>query len=118
MIRNTVANTICIIGAISSLVCGVYLIHFTATVFVKQKDIRIIELFTEVYCKEFPKWYDRERVLSTIELSFVSTGLIISYSFLVYNIKKYFKDHMILEVKSLSILFGSFMIAYTLRTFY
>ena len=56
--------------------------------------------------------------MSVSELACVSLGLMIAYSFLVYNIKTYFKEHMILEIKSLSILFASFMIAYLLRTAY
>ena len=56
--------------------------------------------------------------MSVSELALVSIGLIIAYGFLVYNIKKYFKDNMILEIKSLTILFASFMIAYFLRTIY
>ena len=56
--------------------------------------------------------------MSTTELSFISIGLILAYAFLIYNIKKYFKEHMILEVKSLTILFASFMLAYLCRTFY
>ena len=108
----------CITGALSSFACGSYLMAFTHNVFRTNQDVKILDLYNDVYCEEFPKWYNLERIMSTIELACVSLGLIISYCFLIYKIKKYFRDHMILEVKSLSILFASFMLAYTLRTFY
>ena len=67
----------------------------------------IVVLYEQVYCVEVAKWYQLERRMSVSELSIVSVALIITYVILVYNIKRYFKDHMILEIKSLSILFAS-----------
>ena len=71
-----------------------------------------------IFCIGFPKWFDLERKMSVSELAFVTAGLIAAYTFLIYNIKTHFKDRVILEVKSLTFLFASFMMAYCLRIFY
>ena len=48
----------------------------------------------------------------------LSGGLIVAFSVLVYNIKKYYKDKMHTEMMWLSILFAVFLVSYGLRTGY
>ena len=48
----------------------------------------------------------------------LSFGLVVSFSILIHNIRKYYKGKMIVEMRWLSILFGVFSICYTLRAVY
>ena len=116
--RSLIANLFCFLGALSCYSCGSYLLYYTFTTLRGYDKIGLELIYTEVLCKAFPEWFDIERRMSVTELSIVTVGLVIAYSFLIYNIRKYFKDYMILEIKSLSFLFASFMMAYCLRTFY
>ena len=45
-------------------------------------------------------------------------GLTVNFCFLVYYINKYFKSHMKSEMRRLSVLFGTFTVAYFLRFIY
>lgn len=45
----------------------------------------------------------------------VSLGLITTYAVLIYNMCKYFREQMRTEIKRLTILFASFIMAYVLR---
>ena len=64
------------------------------------------------------KFYDEQSVYSCVILSVVTTGLIGAYIILVYHIRKYFKDQMVLEMSRLTVLFAIFCVCYGLRTFY
>ena len=51
-------------------------------------------------------------------LSIVIFGLILSYSVLIYKIKKYYYENMKVEYRRITILFASFNISYVLRLAY
>ena len=47
-----------------------------------------------------------------------SVGLITAYIVLIYNMGKYFKEQMRNEMRRLTVLFASFVLAYFLRSLY
>ena len=47
-----------------------------------------------------------------------SVGLITAYVVLIYNMRKYFKEQMRNEMRRLTVLFASFVLAYLLRSLY
>ena len=63
-------------------------------------------------------YWDKNGLASTILLSILTVCFIISFSILLYNIKKYYKGKMSIEMQWLSILFAVFGISYGLRTGY
>ena len=117
-IRNVISNTVCVAGGLSSIACGAYLLYWTLTAYTGYTKINVETIYSVFLCKGFPAWFDRERIMSVTELTLVSAGLILAYSILIHNIRTYFADHMILEMRSLTALFASFMVAYCLRCIY
>ena len=57
-------------------------------------------------------------VSSTILLSTLAVGLLVSFTILVFNIRTYYKGKMSVEMRWLSILFAVFAVSYGLRTLY
>ena len=55
---------------------------------------------------------------SAILLSFLTVGLAIAFSVLIYSIGKYFKKKMVVEMRWIKILFTVFSLCYGLRTAY
>ena len=64
------------------------------------------------------QWYNQSQAMASTLLSIVSVGLILAYSVLFYNMRTYFKEQMGQERFRLSILFATFVSAYTLRLVY
>ena len=64
-----------------------------------------------------PKIYLNMYMMATL-LSIVIFGLILSYSVLIYKIKKYYYENMKVEYRRIPILFASFNISYVLRLTY
>ena len=64
------------------------------------------------------EFFHENGIISCIVLAVVTSGLIGAYFILVYHIRTYFKNQMILEMFRLTLLFAVFCISYGLRTFY
>lgn len=56
--------------------------------------------------------------MTTTLLVILTIGLIMAYTVLVYNIRKYYYQHMKTELRRLSILFAAFIISYFIRLIY
>ena len=63
-------------------------------------------------------WLHRNQIMQSIFLAILSIGLIGSYALLVHHMTVYFKKEMRLEVKKLTVLCATFVVAYALRFVY
>ena len=83
-------------------------------------DVNVLngEKYIESVIDQINLWYQTTQVMSSTLLAIVSIGLIVSYIVLVHSICKYFKNQMQHEMKRLTILFATFVVAYILRFFY
>ena len=67
---------------------------------------------------EFRKYLNVESTSSTVILTILSLALLSAYFYLIYNIRKYYKGRMVLEMCRLRTLFAVFCICYGLRAVY
>ena len=101
------------------MICGIYLIIYASKL--DRKDYYDLQSLIDYWWglkPESQEFYNKARPFSCVLLSIVSGGLLTAYAILVYNIRKYFKGQMVLEMCRLTILFAVFCICYGLRTFY
>ena len=102
--------------ALTSIICATYLwvwlIKHDASGYYSLKNmLKLLEYGV-------PDYWDFNRNASGTLLSILSAGLIVSFTFLVHSIRKYYKGQMVVEMRWLSILFAIFSICYGFRTIY
>ena len=68
--------------------------------------------------KDLLKFENTESLSSSILLTTLSVGLLLAYFYLIYNIEKYHKDRLIIEMGRLRALFAVFCLCYGLRALY
>ena len=114
VIRSTFV--ICTLAALTSLVCACYL-----WIWVSTHDERTSYTFGEMvklFDGGVDEYWDFNGTASVWLLSFLFGGLLISFCILMYNIRKYYKEKMSVEMRWLGVLFAVFCVSYGLRMAY
>lgn len=113
----------CSLAAAASVGCGIYMLWDTLSAVLtspgssNKKAIAILDVICTLDT-EANIWLQTSQIMATTFLATLSLGLISTYIVLIYHMRKYFKQQMEAEMCRLTVLFATFVIAYTLRFVY
>lgn len=107
----------CTMAACASLCCGAYMIWYTVTQKYAAGSTNLVEAICS-FASEVDSWVSTSQIMASTFLALLSIGLIGTYSILIHHMVAYFKEQMRGEMRRLTVLFATFVVAYSLRFVY
>ena len=104
--------------AIVSLILGLYQICYTLLVQLDDENPSDCKSVIDSLKRDLKQWHNNSAAMAASLLITCSVGLVTAYIVLIYNMRKYFKEQMRNEMRRLTVLFASFVLAYFLRSLY